>query len=265
MRGHQSIRARSATESSRGRPAKRTGSKPTKIIGLPTDPFSSHTLATKCFLFFHLNSDHSTHFHTRKARWYNPFVGRFVGRDPERYSSFNLGNDICHMDDPEFVLSEHHTGLYLFNSNIPTILVDPSGRRSCISGVEIEHTITASFINQYSFIFGRFKAENICVGTPRSCSYFTFVDQYGLFFGVTPVSFATRQFSCCKECDCANINDLDGFAWGADLTCTLPVGGVVLGGYKTNGYDCRYRKFSMGWPSCGMGGGFSITAFFNCK
>jgi RHS repeat-associated protein len=104
MRGHPSIRARSATETSRGRPATRTGSKPTKIIGLPTDPFSSHTLATRCFLFFHPSSDHSTHFHTRNARWYDPLVGRFVGRakyrpDEEQPYGICAGNPVS-LSDP---------------------------------------------------------------------------------------------------------------------------------------------------------------------
>jgi hypothetical protein len=130
MRGHPSIRARSATESSRGRPAKRTGSKPTKIIGLPTDPFSSHTLATRSFLLFHPSSNPSTHFHTRNARWYDPLVGRFVGRDVDLWmTGFGYSGCSSCQSDIEDVPSPYTVRWhkYRYTANNPTNYADYDG------------------------------------------------------------------------------------------------------------------------------------------
>lgn len=116
MRGHQSIRARSATGCSRGRPATRAGSKPMKITGLPNRSFSSRTLATRWGYSPTSIAQCNLLFYTRKARWYDSGAGRFVARSifppmmEGAYIPFN-NNPLSWADANGLMSSQEPTGI----------------------------------------------------------------------------------------------------------------------------------------------------------
>ena len=188
------------------------------------------------------------------ARWYDPVVGRFVGRDPiESYfgktSPCDSHSGLDSKKSPEELQMTPQLLQYIYVLNSPTNLADPTGLFStCLRATEWEASWSWFWFSAGG-IFADVSTNNPCVGHPSHCRYFAPIVSVGVM--APRLGVAYRYMNCCKrDCNCLTIDydELGNSDYaGLFLGVNTMAGGSIGGSFSPSSRLGCFWIASFGW------------------